>query len=161
MPLIARRMRWLQLLFPPAEAAPPNPGSLSDDISLVHEVLPGTERLAEYQEVNVSGAAGVNLVVAPTVPDDKYWWVFAASMFHNDTVTTREAEIQLLGAASVTVAQAGRALPANIQLPAPRPFIVPSRVAVRATVAAIGGAFVVTLRMFYMELDPGEMHPQG
>lgn len=151
------------LLFPPAEALPPQPGSVSDDISFVHQVLQGTERLEDVRNENVSAPAGILTVDGPTVPDTKYWYVFACSAQHDDG-TARRLFISMIhdGAIRVAImdaANSGAVQPQNVPLAVPRAFLLPPRSNLRADVTVIGGANILNLRYIYLELDLGEPHP--
>jgi len=162
MGLISRRFRFLQKLFPPGGAAPPQPGFFEESISPVHQVLNGTDRLGEYFNFNATGVNGATEVISGAAPDDKYWFVFGADMFHDDP-TDREATIfmdaSLGGGSTVAVAQSGRALASNIRLALGRALILAPRTRFRFEVPAIGATEQVTGKFQYLELDLGEPAP--
>jgi len=163
MSIISRRMRWLELLFPPGQAAPPNPSEVSDDIVLVHQVLTGTERLTQFQEFNVTGGAGSNTATGPAVPADKWWYVFAAGVFHNDPLPVEMALHMRsdITALEVCVIAAERAVPTFARLGAPRPIILPPRCNLFGRTIGIAGAQQVTVRGIFIEMDLGEPAPSG
>lgn len=163
MALISKRLRWLQVLYPPAEAAPPNPGFLSDDIVLTHAVMNGTDRLPEFQEQFAqSGLGSVQIIstVGPAI--DKYHWVFGASVRHNDPVA-RELFLGVRGLVrdAWLATSRGVAQSQNIPLPSPRGFIIPPRCALIGQSDAIAAGQRVIIEWLFIELDLGEPHPAG
>lgn len=158
MSTISRRFRWLELLFPPGQATPPNPSFLTDEIYLVHPILSGTERLNEHLTITATGSSGGTTVTAGTPPADKYWYVFACSCFHTDPVA-HQLRIDLLTSIGAALHASDRDVPQNANLAVPRPFIVPPRVSIRAVAAAMAGGTSLTLRLIHLELDFGEPPP--
>ena len=160
MGLISRRFRFLQNLFPPGGALPPQPGFFEESISPVHQVLNGTDRLGQFFTFTGIGAPGAPTETSGQAPGDKYWFVFACEGFHNDPIA-REVTISLLpsGGNTHAIAQSGRAQPTNVALGVGRAFIIPPRTSVRAAVDAIAAGQVVNLRLLYLELDLGEPAP--
>jgi len=160
MPRTFRRFNWLTSLFPPAEAEPPQPGSVSGEIAFTHQVLNGTERLAEYIIFQANGALGATGVTGPAVPVGKYWFVIACSGEHNDPIA-RELSLFIRNPAGVNLglADGGRAVPTSRPVPVQRSFIMTPRVSIRIEVDAIAAGQVITIRFLYMELDLGEPAP--
>lgn len=161
MPLISKRMRWLQVLYPPAEAAPPNPGFLSDDLVAVVQADPGTTRLQEFQESITLGGLGSTAVTAVGPSIDKYWFVFGASIVHDDP-TNRPMFLGIRGLVrdAWIVNNLGTInQQTNVPLSAPRAFILPPRCAVRGESIGMGGAQRLTLEFLFLECDIGEPPP--
>lgn len=160
MALISKRMRWLQVLYPPAEAAPPNPGFLSDDLSLVVQADPGTTRLQEFQEAIFLAGLGSIAATAPGPAIDKYWFVFGASVLHDDP-TPRELFIGIRGLTRDAWLASTHAVPqtANIPFTVPHAFILPPRCAIRAETDAIAAGSRLQLEFLYLECDIGEPAP--
>lgn len=158
MGVIARRFRWLEILFPPAQADPPNPSVVSADISLVHQVLSGTERFDEAAIATFTSPAGVAFIDSVPVPAGKYHYVFACSAFHNDPVA-REVGIFINLVNDFAIASSGRAVPINRPITVPRAFTMPPRSKLRANVDAIAAGQSVSLRVLSLELAIGEPVP--
>lgn len=151
---------WLRVLFPPSKATGFNPFEVSEDVSLTHLVFNGSDRLQEFFTFAGSAAAGVATITAGAAPADKFWFVFAASCFHNDPIA-RDMWLSLVpvGLNPSELAVSTRAVPTNVPLATPRPFIVPPRTQVRGSVVAIAAAQIISLRFQYLELDLGEPPP--
>ena len=159
MGLISRRFRFLQNLFPPGGALPPQPGFFEESISPVHQVLNGTDRLGEYFTFISTGSAGTATVTSGGAPNNKYWFVFSGGLSHNDP-TARDANLKVnVGGVGDFVLGHVIALPTNLEFGLSRSIILPPRAALRANVPAIGGAQTVSLRFLYLELDLGEPAP--
>ncbi len=162
MGVIARRFRWLEKLFPPAQADPPNPSFLSGDIVLVHLILQGSEDLARIQQTRIQGAVGVKKIVAPdTVPADRYWWVFAASMLHTDP-TARGMMIYhgYPGPINVGVLGVGAAVD-QVQFAVPRAFLIgPGGALTFETPLLDAGAFIRG-EWTHIEMEFGHPGPPG
>lgn len=159
MGLIARRFKFLQNIFPPGGALPPQPGFFEESISPVHQVLNGTDRLGEYFNFSLQGAAGVTSVVSGGASNDKYWFVWACHAEHDDPIA-RDIEIQILniGVNFFGIAN-GTAIPTGIGLAVPRAFVLAPRNGVQATVPLLAAAQKITLNFQYLELDLGEPPP--
>lgn len=160
MGLISRRFRFLQNLFPPGGALPPQPGFFEESISPVHQVLNGTDRLAEWFAFNAFAAAGVLNLSSGAAPEDKYWYVFACQGSHDDPVA-RNVWVNLVDDAGNvhTLAAGPRAQPTDVPVAVPRSFIIPPRCHMRLLVDALAGANFIHLSFLYLELDLGEPAP--
>jgi len=162
MPKTFRRFNFLQNIFPPGGAEPPQPGTVSDEIAFVHQVLTGTERLEEIQAISQDGAAGGVSLLAPKVPDTKYHFVLASSLTHDDS-TARTLQIGIQHDGGNTAAIAGTTGGQTVSSAKPvfafRSFILPPRAQVRGQASGMGGANFMTLKLLFLELDLGEPAP--
>lgn len=157
MSLFARRLRWLQNLFPPGGPPPPNINFLEESISPVHQVLNGTERLTEYFETETLGSLAATSVAMGAAPTDKYWYVFACSLHHDDPVA-RSLNIRLGEAISTGIAH-GQAMLTNQPLEVSRAFIIPPRANIQGFADGMAAGQRLRARLFYLELDLGEPAP--
>jgi len=162
MPGTFRRFNFLNEIFPPAGSLPPQPGSVSDEISLVHQVLNGTDRLEEWRFFSAAGAAGVKFVISGQSAADKYWSTFGLETFHDDPVAL-DGWFSLVpdGSSPVAIQTSDRAIPTSIHFGCTRRIIIPPRTAVRVDFPALAAAQVIILRFQYLELVPGEPAPPG
>ena len=161
MGLISRRFKFLENLFPPGGALPPQPGFFEESVSPVHQILNGTDRLGEWIQFSASSAAGVSVIIAGAPDDNKYFFLFACGCSHNDPVA-REMNIFMRnqsGIGAQAIATTSRAVPTNARISVPRAFIVPPRIQVSAEVDAIAAGQQIKLDFIYMELDLGEPAP--
>jgi len=160
MGLISRRFKFLENLFPPGGAFPPQPGFFEESVSPVHQILNGTDRLDQWFTFSGGGAAGNPAVNSGASPGDKYWFCFSCDTFHNDPIA-RDLWIELVptGANGTAIAHSERAVPTSVHLSVGRAFIIPPRTALRGQAIAIAGGQVMTLRFQYLELDLGEPAP--
>jgi len=160
MSIISRRLRWLQILFPPAEANPVNPSTVSEDIVLVHQVLSGSEKMDEADAQFVNGAAGVLVVNSTVVPAGKFWYVFATSMNHNDA-TARISMISIQRGGTIIGLALQTGLQLNNKLPVVRAFILPAGWSIRWETTALGGAQIIQGSWAFLELDIGDTTPRA
>lgn len=162
MGIISRRFRWLQQLFPPAEARPINPSVVSDDIALTHEVLPGTELLSEIIFNFVNGAAGVLVVNTTVVPEGKFWYVPYAHIEHDDPTFRRgEIDVQKSGVfVSITTILETERIRTNSPYAVLRPFIMPATTSIRGELDGLLGTARLQLVWAYLELDIGAPIPR-
>ena len=159
MGLISRRFRFLQNLFPPGGALPPQPGFIEESISPVHQVLSGTERLDEEIANFVNGAAGVLVVNSTVVPVEKFWYVFSTSMSHDDpTARSGTISIQKSGVSPAIVDLPD--LLTNKRYPAPGPFVLPPGMSIRWELTALAGTKSIQGQWVYLELDIGDSTPR-
>ena len=159
MGLISRRFKFLENLFPPGGALPPQPAFFEESISPVHQVLNGTDRLGEYFNFSLVGGAGVTIISSGGAPDDKYWYVWACSAEHNDPIA-RDLDIRVLNVAVTSIGIAhGTAQPTSIMLTVPRAFILAPRNGIRVTCPLLAAAQVLRMDFQYLELDLGEPAP--
>jgi len=157
----SRRFIWLKNLFPPATAINIQPGEFGEDVSPVHQVLNGTDRLGQFFEFTGNGAAAATVMDSGAAPANKYWFVFACSLDHNDPVA-RELRVSLrtTGAGTHGLASSGAtANPTNQPITVPRAFIIPPRVAIRGESDAMAAGQFLRMRFLYLELDLGEPAP--
>ena len=158
MGLISRRFRWLQLLFPPAEAKPINPSFVSDDVVLVHQLLSGTEEVNRLDFQFANGAAGVTLVNSPQVPEGKFWYVPYASFSHDDT-TARTGIFSVQSSGIFPGFAIDSSMAQNIPLVAPRPLLLRSGTSLRAQLITLLGTKRIQLSWAFLELDVGAPMP--
>jgi len=161
MGIISRRFKWLEVLFPPAEAQPINPSTVSNDIALTHELLPGTERLDEVNYEFVNGAAGVLVINSSSPPAGKFYYCIACSLEHDDGATARVLMILIqrpTGSNWAGLMHEGLAS-AERPFPVGRPFILPPRHTVRWETTAILGTKRIQGHLLFLELNIGEPIP--
>ena len=158
MALVSRRLRWLEVLFPPAEANPPNPNQVSNDIVFTHSVLTGTERMTEVQDLFYTAGAGAVAINSAQVPDNKYWYVMGASMTHNDA-TPREGYMAYQINGIVTSISHHAVINQNVFVPVGRSFILPARHYLRYQLMALAGGSVLQGHITFLEMDIGEPVP--
>ncbi len=160
MGVISRRFRWIEQLFPPAASGPRNPSVISNDISLVHPILNGTESLDEVKGFVGVAAAAATLFDSSIVPDGKYWFVLACGLTHDDPVA-RELIIHLIDKPgnSQALAASSRAIPKNHWLAVPRAFIMPPTFKLQAIADAMAAGQRMRFRFSYKELNIGAPHP--
>jgi len=161
MPGTFRRFNWLQNIFPPGGAEPPQPGTVSDEIAFVHQVLTGTERLEQIQTVSVDGAAAAISVLSVAVPDTKYHYLLACALFHDDPLSRfLDLGIQHDGGNTISIASSGGGTFPNFRpVQAARSFILPPRAQVRGQANIMAAGQVLTLKLLFLELDLGEPTP--
>lgn len=151
----AKLFPWLREMFPPSQGVGFQPTEVSEDVSLVQQVLTGTEGLGTALAQTIIGGAGVVSAVTPAVGSGFFWYVLAAGAFHDDPVA-RDMWISIGGTSVWVLGEGGRAMPTNVPVFAPRAFIVPSHQHVRAEVAAIAGGQKVRLRILYLQIPLGQ-----
>lgn len=155
----SRRMGWLKNLFPPATAFNIQPGEFGEDIIPTHLVLNGTDRLGQFFTFSANGAAGITTVNSGAAPQDKYWFVFACHLSHNDPVARDCSLMFNQPAVNDFQLAAATALPTSHPLPLGRSIIIPPRIALKAECPALAAAQILSLRFLYLELDLGEPAP--
>lgn len=160
MGIISRRFRWIEKLFPPAAAGPINPSVLSNDISLIHPILNGTEDLGQLQGFVGVAAAAATLFDSAVVPDEKYWFVLACGVTQDDPIA-RELIIHMIDQAgnSQPLAASDRAIPTNHWLSVPRAFILAPTFKLQVLADAMAAGQRMRFRFAYKELDLGAPAP--
>jgi len=146
---------WLRDLFPPSQGVGFQPTEVSEDVSLIHAVYQGTERLGAALSQSITGGGAVTSVQTPAVGSGFYWYVLACGCWHDDT-TARNMWLSMQGTSSWALAEAGRAMPINVQLPSPRAFIVPSHQTVQAEVDGLAAGKILRLRVLYFNIPLGQ-----
>lgn len=136
------------------------PMSSSGELQFVHPftTLSLLRRVQFETQVSAAGVANIN---SSTTPANRYRYILAADMFHNDA-TSRESAISLFHPINLTqasIVQSGRALPTSTSLAILRPFLLPQNHVLRADVAAIAVGNTVTLRFYFVELKHAETPP--
>lgn len=157
----SRIFRTLVDSFPSSGAGPvAQPGSLSDEVSLVHEISHVFARMDERRIRQTAGAPGVNVVNLndgiPT-PAGRYHYVFGASAFHNDPVA-RLLEFYVFDASGSSLAYQvrssrdhGGALAANEIFGLDRCIVLPPMFFLRVFCPNIAAGQVITGTVCYLE----------
>lgn len=104
MPTFARRLSWLQKVFPPAGGNEPIPTEYSNDIVLTHRSIPPSAAFDELRSAYFL-AASVDSVSSGIVPSGKFWWVQACSGWHNTGVGRQDMRIMVHAIHGAVVAQ--------------------------------------------------------
>lgn len=168
MPRFARRLAWLQKVFPPAGGQQPQPTEYSQDIVLTHPSVPPSAEFAEIKNSMVQGSS--YHAASGYVPSDKFWWVQACSMCHNIAAGAQNCWIEFVSRKGGTVpgsfeevvlatgnlANSGTLDTYSIVVPFR--FIVPPGGQITAHTDGSGGASAgARLRWSYLELDMGQV----
>lgn len=155
--------RRLQTVFIPAEPKPVMPTEVSDEIVLTHPVMPPMVGLKEgrffFQQVQ--GAVGAIEVSGALVPTDRYWWIQVIQFFHNDTVTLRSLRLSMQDSIGnrVAIRDDTPAIDAIVMGAIQRPFLLPNDTRLVLSAPAIGAAFFLQMRFFFLEFLHAEINP--
>lgn len=160
MAIISRRFRWLEILFPPAEANPPNPNVVSGDIVFTHDVLSGTESLDEANSQFVNGAAGVLVVNSSSPAAGRFFYVIACALNHDDTGNNRQAFISIQDGGTFAGILTSFSLGPERQFAVGRAFILPAGMTVRWQIEAISGTKRLQGSMIFLDLPLGAPTPR-
>lgn len=156
------RQRGLGTIYVPQEPRALMPTSISDEIVLVHPAQPFGSGFHQMR-VHFAGAGlGATSLLGPEPAVDHYFWVQAASFFHND-VTARDLSVRLEqqstgdGAELVTE---HLAVPVLTHVAVERSFLIMPDFRLEVRANAMGAGANMFLRMMYLDLLAGEICPQ-
>lgn len=168
MPRFARRLAWLQKVFPPAGGQQPQPTEYSQDIVLTHPSVPPSAEFGNIQNSMIQGLGST--ADSGYVPSDKFWWVQACSMSHNIAAGAQNCYIDFVSRKggtipgdfeNVVLATGNLANSGTLEtysIVAPYRFIVPPGGQITAHTDGSGGATAgPRLRWSYLELDMGQV----
>ena len=163
----ARRLAWLNVIFPPAGGNPTLPTFYSDDIVLTQKAIPPSAVYADIRN-EVIYEVGVGNADSPYVPPGKFWWVQACSMSHNLPAGAQHSTIKVnsrkgngAGGAFIDVILAAQlSLPTSGAYPdssliVDKPFIVPPGGRIQAHIGATQTGYGPRLVWSYLELNLG------
>ena len=169
MPKFARRLAWLEKVFPPAGGQQPQPTEYSQDIVLTHPSVPASSSFDEITNDVYTGVSTFN-ATTPYVEPGFFWWVQSCSMSHNIIAGAQHATIKLMsrkgngagGAFIDTILAAQLSLPTSGAYPdasivVPFRFIVPPGGTVQAHVGAAQTGYGPELRVSYLKLPMGSV----
>lgn len=164
MPTFARRLGWLQKVFPPAGGAQTMPTEYSDDIVLTHPSVPPSSQF-ENLISDYFLQTDITAVYSGRVPSGKFWWVQSCSAWQN-TGAAQHMRIEVHAINGNSVSNRGVVLASDsnvvssgggqIQFTVPRRFIVPpgGLIAAHLTVGTVGTGPILQIQ--YLELDIGQ-----
>lgn len=155
--------RRLQTIFSPAEPKPVMPSEVSDEIVLVHPAIPPMVGFKEgtFFFEDIVGVLGVNEVLGPLVPTDRYWWIQYLDYRHDDP-TTRILRLLMRDTAGNELSvQTSNSVIATERQTLTRPLILPNDTRLVAQSSAIAAGQRLQLRFFRYELLHAEVNPSA
>lgn len=169
MPRFARRLAWLNKVFPPAGGQQPQPTEYSQDIVLTYPSIPASSNFDDIVNDVYTGVSTFNATTDYIEPGF-FWWVQACSMSHNIIAGAQHATIKLMsrkgngaGGSFIDVILAAQlSLPTSGAYPdaslvVDKPFIVPPGGTVQAHVGAAQTGYGPELRVSYLKLPMGSV----
>ena len=169
MPKFARRLAWLEKVFPPAGGQQPQPTEYSQDIVLTHPSVPASANFADITNNMIYGISGYT-AASGYVPSGKFWWVQACSMSHNTAAGPQHCWIEFVsrkgngagGAFEEVVVAREQALATSSTLGEHAlvcgfRFCVPPGGQITAHQNGIQAGYGPTLRWSFLELDMGSV----